>query len=49
MEKIKNLREMKVEIFDDPAENEAFLDWLILAVLFPLSMGMPPLMQGRES
>ncbi|MHB1380352.1 MAG: hypothetical protein ACYCX0_12110 [Desulfurivibrionaceae bacterium] len=39
MEKMKNFREMKVEIFDDPAQNEAFLEWLILAVLFPLSLG----------
>ncbi|MDP2757209.1 MAG: hypothetical protein Q8O45_06320 [Desulfurivibrionaceae bacterium] len=49
MEKIKNFREMKVEIFNDPAENEAFLDWLILAVLFPLSMGLPPLCGGVKA
>lgn len=49
MEKMKNFTEMKVEIFDDPAENEAFLDWLILAVLFPLTMGLPPLCRGVKA
>jgi len=40
---MKNFNEMKVEIFDDPARNEAFLEWLILGVLFPLSMGLSPM------
>lgn len=43
MEKMKNFREIKVDIFVDQAENEEFMDWLILAVLFRLSMGLPPL------
>lgn len=43
MEKMRNFNEMKVDVFDDPTENEAFLDWLILAVLFPISLGLPPL------
>lgn len=44
---MKNFREMKVEIFDDPVQNQEFLDWLILAVLYPLSLGLPPLFSGR--
>jgi hypothetical protein len=42
MEKMKDFNSMQVDIFDDPAENEAFLDWLILAILFPLALGLPP-------
>ncbi|MGV1099176.1 hypothetical protein ACUUL3_07150 [Thiovibrio sp. JS02] len=40
---MKHFEEMKVEIFNDPAKNADFLDWLILAVLFPLSLGLPPM------
>ncbi|MGV1101062.1 hypothetical protein ACUUL3_16825 [Thiovibrio sp. JS02] len=40
---MKKFEEMKVEIFNDPAQNADFLDWLILAVLFRWSMGLPPL------
>ena len=36
---MKKFEEMRVEIFEDQEENADFLDWLILAVLFPLSMG----------
>lgn len=45
---MKKFEEMKVDVFDDQGENEAFLDWLILAVLFPISMGLPPLFLGRS-
>jgi hypothetical protein len=49
MEKMRNFKEMRVDVFSDQEENEAFLDWLILAVLFPVSMGRPPLFAGRQN
>lgn len=43
MEKMKSFEQMSVSIFDDPAENEAMLEWLYLTVLGPLAMGLPPI------
>lgn len=33
---MKKFEEMELDLFEDPAENEAFLEWLYLAVLAPL-------------
>ena len=49
MEKMKDFSAMQVDIFNDPTENEAFLDWVILGVLCPLWLKSVAPVQGGEN
>lgn len=45
---MKEFDHMTLSCFEDPAENEAFLEWLILGYFGPVSVGGQPIFSQKS-